>query len=36
MKRYNMIVIGAGAGGLTAAAIAAHLGARVALLEKHR
>jgi pyruvate/2-oxoglutarate dehydrogenase complex dihydrolipoamide dehydrogenase (E3) component len=36
MKRYNMIVIGAGAGGLTAAAIAAHLGAKVALLEKHR
>jgi len=36
MKRYNMIVIGAGAGGLTAAAIAAHLGAKVVLLEKHR
>ncbi len=31
-----MIVIGAGAGGLTAAAIAAHLGAKVALLERRR
>jgi pyruvate/2-oxoglutarate dehydrogenase complex dihydrolipoamide dehydrogenase (E3) component len=36
MERYNMIVLGAGSGGLTAAAGAATLGARVALLERHR
>jgi pyruvate/2-oxoglutarate dehydrogenase complex dihydrolipoamide dehydrogenase (E3) component len=36
MERYNLIVIGAGAGGLTVAVIAASLGARVVLLEKHR
>jgi pyruvate/2-oxoglutarate dehydrogenase complex dihydrolipoamide dehydrogenase (E3) component len=36
MERYNLIVIGAGAGGLTAAVIAASLSARVVLLEKHR
>ena len=36
MERYNLIVIGGGAAGLTAAAVAALLGARVALLEKDR
>jgi pyruvate/2-oxoglutarate dehydrogenase complex dihydrolipoamide dehydrogenase (E3) component len=36
MERYNLIIIGAGSGGLTVAVIAASLGARVALLEKHR
>ena len=36
MERYNLVVIGGGAGGLTVAAIAAILGARVALLEKER
>jgi pyruvate/2-oxoglutarate dehydrogenase complex dihydrolipoamide dehydrogenase (E3) component len=36
MERYNVIVLGAGSGGLTMAAGAAMLGARVALLEKHR
>lgn len=36
MQRYNLIVIGAGSGGLTVASGAARLGARVALLERHR
>jgi len=36
MEKYNVIVLGAGSGGLTVAAGAAILGARVALLEKHR
>jgi pyruvate/2-oxoglutarate dehydrogenase complex dihydrolipoamide dehydrogenase (E3) component len=36
MERYNVIVIGAGSGGLTVAAGVAGLGGRVALLEKHR
>ena len=36
MERYNLIIIGAGSGGLTVAVIAASLGARVVLLEKHR
>jgi thioredoxin reductase len=36
MGRYNLIVLGGGSGGLTAAAIAALLGARVALLGKSR
>jgi pyruvate/2-oxoglutarate dehydrogenase complex dihydrolipoamide dehydrogenase (E3) component len=36
MERYNLIVLGAGSGGLTVAGGAALLGARVALLEKHR
>lgn len=36
MERYNVIVLGAGSGGLTVAAGAAMLSARVALLEKHR
>ena len=35
-ERYNVIVLGAGSGGLTLAAGAAALGARAALLEKHR
>ncbi len=33
--RYHLVVIGAGTGGLVAAAIAAGLGARVALVERH-
>lgn len=33
--RYNLVVIGAGTGGLVAAAGAAGLGAKVALIEKH-
>ncbi|MBI2193370.1 MAG: mercuric reductase [Planctomycetes bacterium] len=33
--RYNLVVIGAGAGGLVTAAGSAGLGARVALLERH-
>ncbi len=33
--RYNLVVIGAGTAGLVTAAIAAGLGARVALVEKH-
>lgn len=36
MERYNVIVIGAGSGGLTVAAGGAALGARVALLERAR
>lgn len=36
MNRYNVIVIGAGSGGLTVAAGVAGLGGRVALVEKHR
>lgn len=36
MERYNLVVIGAGSGGLVVAAGAAGLGARVALAEKHR
>jgi pyruvate/2-oxoglutarate dehydrogenase complex dihydrolipoamide dehydrogenase (E3) component len=36
VERYNVIVLGAGSGGLTVAAGSAMLGARVALLEKHR
>jgi len=34
--RYDLVVIGAGAGGLTAARFAAQLGARVALVERDR
>jgi pyruvate/2-oxoglutarate dehydrogenase complex dihydrolipoamide dehydrogenase (E3) component len=34
-SRYHLVVIGAGAAGLTTAAIAAGLGARVALVERH-
>eukprot|EP00127_Corallochytrium_limacisporum_P003291 Clim_evm140s147 gene=Clim_evmTU140s147 len=33
--RYNMVVIGAGSGGLVTAAICASLGAKVALIERH-
>src|SRR5437773_4379584 len=33
--RYHLVVIGAGTGGLVAAAGAAGLGAKVALIEKH-
>ncbi|HEX3236402.1 MAG TPA: mercuric reductase [Gemmatimonadales bacterium] len=35
-QRYHLVVIGAGPGGLMVAAIAAGLGARVALIERHR
>jgi pyruvate/2-oxoglutarate dehydrogenase complex dihydrolipoamide dehydrogenase (E3) component len=35
MERYNLVVIGAGSGGLVVAAGGAGLGARVALAEKH-
>ena len=34
--RYHLVVIGAGTGGLVSAAIAAGLGARVALIERHQ
>ena len=33
--RYNLVVLGAGTGGLITALIASSLGARVALIEKH-
>jgi pyruvate/2-oxoglutarate dehydrogenase complex dihydrolipoamide dehydrogenase (E3) component len=36
MDRYNLVVVGAGSGGLVAAAGGAGLGARVALVEKSR
>jgi pyruvate/2-oxoglutarate dehydrogenase complex dihydrolipoamide dehydrogenase (E3) component len=36
MTTYNVVVIGAGSGGLTVAAGVAGLGGKVALLEKHR
>lgn len=36
MERYNVVVIGAGSGGLVVAAGAAGLGAKAALIEKHR
>ena len=36
MERYNLVVLGAGSGGLTVAAGGVALGARVALLERHR
>ncbi len=36
MERNNLIVLGAGSGGLTVAGGGAVVGARVALLEKHR
>ena len=35
-SRYNLVVIGAGPAGLVAAAGAAGLGAKVALIERHR
>jgi pyruvate/2-oxoglutarate dehydrogenase complex dihydrolipoamide dehydrogenase (E3) component len=34
-ERYHLVVIGAGTGGLVAAAVAAGLGAKVALVERH-
>jgi pyruvate/2-oxoglutarate dehydrogenase complex dihydrolipoamide dehydrogenase (E3) component len=34
-RRYHLVVVGAGTGGLVSAAIAAGLGARVALVERH-
>ena len=34
--RYNLVVVGAGTGGLISALIASSLGARVALIERHR
>ncbi|MEO8448822.1 MAG: mercuric reductase [Gemmatimonadota bacterium] len=34
-KRYHLVVLGAGTGGLVTAAVAAGLGARVALIERH-
>ena len=33
---YDLVIIGAGAGGLTAAGFAIQLGAKVALVEKHK
>lgn len=33
---YDLVIIGAGSAGLTAAELAARLGARVALLDKYR
>jgi pyruvate/2-oxoglutarate dehydrogenase complex dihydrolipoamide dehydrogenase (E3) component len=36
VKDYDLVIIGAGSGGLTAATFAARLGARVALVEKNR
>ena len=36
MKDYDLVIIGAGSGGLVAAGFAAKLGAKVALVEKHR
>ena len=35
-RRYNLVVLGAGTGGLVAAAVAAGLGAKVALVERDR
>ena len=35
-KDYDLVIVGAGSGGLTAAGFAARLGAKVALAEKHR
>jgi len=35
-QTYDLVIIGAGSAGLTAAAFAIHLGARVALVEKNR
>ena len=36
MKKYHLIVIGGGSGGLVSAAGAAGLGVKVALIEKHK
>lgn len=35
-NHYDLVIIGAGSGGLTAAGFAARLGAKVALVERHR
>src|SRR5258707_7799617 len=35
-QQYDLVIIGAGAGGLIAAGFAAQLGAKVALVEKNR
>ena len=35
-REFDLVIVGAGSGGLTAAAFAAQLGARVALVEKNR
>ncbi|MEW6130346.1 MAG: FAD-dependent oxidoreductase [Acidobacteriota bacterium] len=35
-EKYDLAIIGAGSGGLTAAQVGAQVGARVALIEKHR
>jgi len=35
-ETYDLVIVGAGSGGLSAAAFAAQLGARVALVERHR
>ena len=35
-ESYDLVVIGAGSAGLTAAGLAVQLGARVAPVEKHR
>ena len=35
-RNYDLVIIGAGSGGLTAASFAANLGAKVALVEKNR
>lgn len=36
IRQYDLVIIGAGSGGLTAACFAVRLGAKVALVEKHR
>ncbi len=36
MKQYDIVVIGAGSGGLKAALVAKQRGAKVALLEKNK
>jgi pyruvate/2-oxoglutarate dehydrogenase complex dihydrolipoamide dehydrogenase (E3) component len=36
MSRYDLVIVGAGSGGLVAARFAAQLGAKVALIEKNR
>src|SRR5215469_16186375 len=35
-SRYDLVIVGAGSGGLVAARFAAQLGARIALIEKNR
>jgi pyruvate/2-oxoglutarate dehydrogenase complex dihydrolipoamide dehydrogenase (E3) component len=35
-REYDLVIVGAGSGGLSAAAFAAQLGVRVALVEKNR